>query len=61
MYAGNVTLGDAILIFRAIHTQSYWYWIGVGALIGFAIFFNLVFTAALHYLNSKSALTPFKE
>jgi hypothetical protein len=61
MYAGNVTLGDAILIFRAIHTQSYWYWIGVGVLIGFAIFFNLVFTAALHYLNSKSALTRFKE
>ncbi|CAK9227174.1 unnamed protein product [Sphagnum troendelagicum] len=54
MYAGNVTLGDAILIFRAIHTQSYWYWIGVGALIGFAIFFNLVFTAALHYLNSRN-------
>ncbi|TXG75396.1 hypothetical protein E1A91_1Z018500v1 [Gossypium mustelinum] len=30
--------------------DSYWYWIGVGGLIGFVLLFNFVFTVALTYL-----------
>ena len=30
---------------------EYWYWIGVGELIGFILLFNIYFTLALTYLN----------
>ncbi|XP_058074640.1 ABC transporter G family member 39-like isoform X2 [Magnolia sinica] len=48
------TLGVQILRARAIFTESNWYWIGFGALIGHVVLFNIFFTAALAYLN------PFK-
>ncbi|KAG6550030.1 hypothetical protein Mapa_008543 [Marchantia paleacea] len=32
-------------------TRGYWYWIGVGALIGYTILFNILFTLALTYLD----------
>ncbi|XP_027941835.1 pleiotropic drug resistance protein 1-like [Vigna unguiculata] len=44
-------LGVEILKSRGFFTQSYWYWIGVGALIGYTLLFNLGYILALKYLN----------
>ena len=49
----NKTLGIQTLESRGFFTQAYWYWIGVGALIGFMFLFNIVFTVALAYLNRE--------
>ncbi|RVW54019.1 hypothetical protein VitviT2T_004694 [Vitis vinifera] len=52
--AGNHTtfsLGEALLRGRSLFPESYWYWIGVGALLGYAILFNILFTLFLTYLN----------
>jgi len=38
---------------RGFFTQSYWYWIGVGALIGYTLLFNLGYILALKYLNRE--------
>ncbi|KAI3866681.1 hypothetical protein MKW92_039907 [Papaver armeniacum] len=50
----NDTLGEAVIKSRGFYADPSWYWIGVGALLGYVILFNLVFTLALTYLN------PFK-
>ncbi|XP_065625163.1 pleiotropic drug resistance protein 1 isoform X2 [Quercus suber] len=44
-------LGISVLKSRGFFTQAYWYWIGVGALVGFLLVFNIIFTLALTYLN----------
>ncbi|KAL0010559.1 hypothetical protein SO802_005667 [Lithocarpus litseifolius] len=44
-------LGVEVLKSRGFFTHAYWYWIGVGALIGFILLFNAAFTLALTYLN----------
>ncbi|XP_050286364.1 pleiotropic drug resistance protein 1-like [Quercus robur] len=44
-------LGISVLKSRGFFTQAYWYWIGVGALVGFLLVFNIIFTLALAYLN----------
>ncbi|XP_061343431.1 pleiotropic drug resistance protein 1-like isoform X2 [Gastrolobium bilobum] len=44
-------LGVEILKSRGFSTQSYWYWIGVGVLIGYTLLFNFGFVLALTYLN----------
>ncbi|XP_009140751.2 ABC transporter G family member 32 [Brassica rapa] len=57
--AGNHTsdsLGVALLRERSLFTESYWYWIGVGALLGYTILFNLLFTVFLAYLNPLGKL-----
>ncbi|XVE52031.1 hypothetical protein DITRI_Ditri02bG0087600 [Diplodiscus trichospermus] len=58
----NVTrLGEAILESLEVYRNKNWYWIGVGALIGFSILFNVLFTIALTYLNppsSRQAVIP---
>ncbi|TYH70699.1 hypothetical protein ES332_D05G134700v1 [Gossypium tomentosum] len=46
----NVSLGVEVLNSRSFFPDSYWYWIGVGGLIGFVLLFNFVFTVALTYL-----------
>ncbi|XP_051148620.1 ABC transporter G family member 32 [Andrographis paniculata] len=50
---GNSTLslGQALLKSRSFFSQSYWYWIGVGAMVGYTILFNLLFTFFLAKLN----------
>ncbi|XLT34240.1 hypothetical protein HN873_065532 [Arachis hypogaea] len=48
----NKTLGVQSLEARGFFTKAYWYWIGVGALIGFTFIFNIVYTLALTFLNS---------
>ncbi|XP_030489590.2 ABC transporter G family member 32 [Cannabis sativa] len=45
------TLGEALLKARSLFSESYWYWIGVGALLGYTLLFNLMFTFFLSYLN----------
>ncbi|KAK7294130.1 hypothetical protein RJT34_17013 [Clitoria ternatea] len=47
----NKTLGIQILESRGFFTQAYWYWIGIGALVGFMFLFNIIYTMALTYLN----------
>ncbi|GMH14252.1 hypothetical protein Nepgr_016093 [Nepenthes gracilis] len=48
----NVTsLGVAVLKNFNVFPHSYWYWIGAGALLGFIILFNVIYTIALTYLN----------
>ncbi|KAK8473551.1 hypothetical protein PHAVU_001G166500 [Phaseolus vulgaris] len=44
-------LGVEVLKSRGFFTQSKWYWIGVGALIGYTIVFNIFYILALTYLN----------
>ncbi|RZC64007.1 hypothetical protein C5167_025764 [Papaver somniferum] len=54
----NETLGEAVIKSRGFYADPSWYWIGVGALLGYVILFNLVFTLALTYLNpSKNSRT----
>ncbi|WVY91541.1 hypothetical protein V8G54_037055 [Vigna mungo] len=45
------TLGVLILKSRGFFPQAYWYWIGIGALIGYVFLFNFLFTLALQYLS----------
>ncbi|XWS16998.1 hypothetical protein CRYUN_Cryun33cG0029800 [Craigia yunnanensis] len=44
-------LGVSILKSRGIFPEAHWYWIGVGALIGYCFLFNFLFTLALKYLD----------
>ncbi|RAL37256.1 hypothetical protein DM860_004178 [Cuscuta australis] len=51
---GNSTslhLGEAVLKARSLFPQGYWYWIGLGALFGYTILFNFLFTFFLAYLD----------
>eukprot|EP01018_Ginkgo_biloba_P002637 Gb_30093 [translate_table: standard] len=50
-HGSNKTLGQAVLESRGLFADASWYWIGVGAMIGFCLLFNLLFTVALAYLN----------
>ncbi|XP_019192543.1 PREDICTED: ABC transporter G family member 32 isoform X2 [Ipomoea nil] len=47
----NLNLGEAVLRARSLFPQSYWYWIGLGALLGYTILFNSLFTFFLAYLD----------
>ncbi|RDX94397.1 Pleiotropic drug resistance protein 1 [Mucuna pruriens] len=47
------SLGVEVLRSRGFFTQSYWYWIGVGALIGYTLLFNFGYMLALTYLNRE--------
>ncbi|MQK21463.1 ATP-binding cassette domain-containing protein, partial [Escherichia coli] len=44
-------LGVAYLEGRGFFTDSYWFWLGFGALAGFVFFFNMVFGLALEWLG----------
>jgi hypothetical protein len=46
-------LGIALLESSDIFTDKNWYWIGAAALLGFTIFFNVLFTLSLMYLHRK--------
>ncbi|XP_030526426.1 pleiotropic drug resistance protein 1-like [Rhodamnia argentea] len=49
--SSNETLGVQSLESRGIFANAYWYWIGVGALFGFLLLFNLTFPLALTFLD----------
>ncbi|XP_061340275.1 pleiotropic drug resistance protein 2-like isoform X6 [Gastrolobium bilobum] len=40
-----------VLLKRGFYTEDYWFWICIGALLGFSLIFNLLFIIALTYLN----------
>eukprot|EP01018_Ginkgo_biloba_P026508 Gb_37005 [translate_table: standard] len=44
-------IGVRLLESRGIFPDSYWYWLGVGALIGYNLVFNVLYTLALTFLN----------
>ena len=47
------TVGKALLKARGMFVDGYWYWICVGALMGFSLLFNICFIVALTYLDRK--------
>ncbi|GKV34880.1 hypothetical protein SLEP1_g43218 [Rubroshorea leprosula] len=48
---GNSTVGKTLLKSRGLYTEEHFYWICVGALFAFSLLFNLLFIAALTFLN----------
>ncbi|KAM3337572.1 pleiotropic drug resistance protein 1-like [Capsicum galapagoense] len=46
-------LGAAVVRSRGFFSYASWYWIGIGALIGFTVVFNICYTLALAYLNHE--------
>ncbi|XP_057981312.1 pleiotropic drug resistance protein 2-like isoform X2 [Malania oleifera] len=47
----ETTVGKVLLKSRGFFVDDYWFWICIGALVGFSILFNVLFIAALTYLN----------
>ncbi|KAF8396936.1 hypothetical protein HHK36_018571 [Tetracentron sinense] len=47
----NNTIGYNVLNAHSLPTGGYWYWLGVGVLLVYALVFNNVVTLALAYLN----------
>ncbi|KAK4355026.1 hypothetical protein RND71_027220 [Anisodus tanguticus] len=48
---GTESLGVVVVRSRGFFPNAYWYWIGIGALIGLTIVFNICYSLALAYLN----------
>ncbi|XP_059293144.1 pleiotropic drug resistance protein 1 [Lycium ferocissimum] len=48
---GTESLGAAVVRSRGYFPDASWYWIGVGALLGFTIVFNFCYSLALAYLS----------
>ncbi|XP_007016113.2 PREDICTED: ABC transporter G family member 31 [Theobroma cacao] len=48
---GNNTVGYNILYSHGLPSDGYWYWLGVGVLLLYAVLFNIIVTLALAYLN----------
>ncbi|KAL1552517.1 transcription factor [Salvia divinorum] len=60
----GTTLGVRVMESRGFYTNSYWYWIGVGASLGFVFLFNTLYLASLTFLNSfdkPKAVLPEEE
>ncbi|TVU03324.1 hypothetical protein EJB05_51147, partial [Eragrostis curvula] len=51
----NETLGISVLKDRGMFTEAKWYWIGFGALVGYTLLFNLLYTVSL------SVFDPFTD
>ncbi|KAI3984864.1 hypothetical protein MKX01_004632 [Papaver californicum] len=47
----KTTVGKMLLKSRGMFTEECWYWICIGALVGFSLLFNVCFLAALTYLT----------
>ncbi|XP_074276933.1 ABC transporter G family member 39-like isoform X2 [Silene latifolia] len=45
------TVGKVVLASRDFFDQEYWFWLSIGALLGFSLLFNLLYILALTYLN----------
>ncbi|CAA0842345.1 ABC transporter G family member 31, partial [Striga hermonthica] len=63
---GNISIGDQILRLHSLPSSNYWYWLGIGALLAYAVFFNVIVTMALAFLNpnngtqKKGMILPFQ-
>ncbi|KAL8130556.1 LOW QUALITY PROTEIN: hypothetical protein V2J09_019711 [Rumex salicifolius] len=53
MTQSNTTIGQQVLELRGLDFAGYYYWISIGALIGFSILANIGYTLALTYLKGK--------
>jgi len=53
---GNITVGKEVLSSHGLDFDSNFYWISVGALLGFTILFDFGFVLALTYIKRKSYL-----
>lgn len=51
--ASNETLGVQVLKYRGVFPEAKWYWIGLGAMLGYTLLFNALFTLALTYLKGE--------
>lgn len=51
----SISLGVKVLQNFDVFPNRNWYWIGIAAILGFAILFNILFTVALTYLNRKNS------
>ncbi|KAG5551935.1 hypothetical protein RHGRI_010140 [Rhododendron griersonianum] len=49
----NETLGVQVLKSRGMFPEAHWYWLGLGATLGFFVVFQFLYTLALTYLNQK--------
>jgi hypothetical protein len=47
----NDNVGIKLMTSHRLFSDSYWYWLSIGALVGFDILFNFLYTLALHYLD----------
>ncbi|KAL6645521.1 hypothetical protein ACP70R_017129 [Stipagrostis hirtigluma subsp. patula] len=56
--ASNETLGIQVLKSRGVFTEAKWYWIGFGAMLGFTILFNTLFTLTLTFLSPNGNSWP---
>ncbi|KAH7669104.1 Iron-chelate-transporting ATPase protein [Dioscorea alata] len=45
----NTTIGDEVLTSRGLDFKSYFYWISIGALLGYSLLLNVGFTLALTF------------
>nr|XP_043614750.1 pleiotropic drug resistance protein 1-like [Erigeron canadensis] len=52
MQVNGTTLGKAITVSRGFFADAYWYWLAVGAMVGFIFSFNFSFAVALDYLDA---------
>ncbi|KAL6659896.1 hypothetical protein ACP70R_002018 [Stipagrostis hirtigluma subsp. patula] len=56
--ASNETLGIQVLKSRGVFTEAKSYWIGFGAMLGFTILFNTLFTLTLTFLSPNGNSWP---
>lgn len=54
------TLGVAALKLRGVHTESYWYWIAVVAMVAYFFLFNGISALALAYLDREHSYLKCK-
>ncbi|THU51833.1 hypothetical protein C4D60_Mb06t35210 [Musa balbisiana] len=54
----NESLGVRVLKSRGVFPEARWYWIGFGALVGYVLLFNALFTLALSYLDPFGKSQP---
>ncbi|KAM0861328.1 hypothetical protein ACQ4PT_045969 [Festuca glaucescens] len=54
----NKPLGRLVLESRAIFPDAKWYWIGVGALLGYVLLFNMLYTVCLTFLDPFDSNQP---
>ncbi|XP_060181741.1 pleiotropic drug resistance protein 1 [Lycium barbarum] len=48
---GTEPLGVSVVRSQGFFPDAYWYWLGIGALVGFTVLFNIAYSLALAYLN----------
>jgi ABC-type multidrug transport system ATPase subunit/ABC-type multidrug transport system permease subunit len=51
-------LGKLVLESRGVFPEAKWYWIGVGALLGYVLLFNILYTICLTFLNPFDSNQP---